>query len=145
MESFMSLLAALVKSQNIVTLPPTATVFEASRKMAQFLIGSILIVENDGTLVGIFTERDLLNRVVAKDLDPKKTLLSEVMSKNVTTVSLSETTESCFLKMESTKCRHIPIMEGKKLVGVVTMRNILEWLTKEMEEENVFLKNYIQS
>src|SRR5262249_33306468 len=124
--------------------PPTATVLEASKKMAQFLIGSILIVEGE-KLVGIFTERDLLNRVVAKDLDPKKTLISEVMSKNVTTVSIRETTESCFQKMESTKCRHIPIMEGQKLVGVVTMRNILEWLTKEMEEENVFLKNYIQS
>jgi CBS domain-containing protein len=140
----MTLLAALVKSQNIVTLPPTATVLEASKKMAQFLIGSILIVDGN-KLAGIFTERDLLNRVVAKDLDPKKTPISDVMSKNVTTVSVSETTENCFRKMESTKCRHIPIMEGEKLVGVVTMRNILEWLTKEMEEENVFLKNYIQS
>jgi len=140
----MSLLAALIKSQNIITLPPTATVFEAAQKMAEKLIGSIPIVEG-GELVGIFTERDLLNRVVAKDLDPKKTALSQVMSKNVTTVPTSETTQNCFLKMESTKCRHIPIVEGKKVVGVVTMRNILEWVTKEMEEENVFLKNYIQT
>src|SRR4030095_1723932 len=139
----MSLLAALLKSQNVVTLAPSATVFEAAQKMAAQLIGSIPVVEGD-ELVGIFTERDLLNRVVAKDLDPKKTPLSQVMSKNVTTVSPSETTQNCFLQMERTKCRHIPIVEGKRVLGVITMRNILEWVTKEMEEENVFLKNYIQ-
>lgn len=140
----MSLLSALVKSQNVITLPPSATVFEAAQKMADKLVGSIPVIEGDA-LVGIFTERDLLNRVVAKDLDPKKTLLSQVMSKSVTTVPTHETTQNCFLKMETTRCRHIPIVDGNKVVGVVTMRNILEWVTKEMEEENVFLKNYIQS
>jgi len=140
----MNLLASLVKSQKIITLSPEATVHEASQKMAVHLVGSILVMEGD-QLVGIFTERDLLNRVVAKDLDTKKTPLMQVMSKNVTTVPLSETVENCFRRMENTKCRHIPIVDGDRVVGVVTMRNILEWITKEIEEENVFLKSYIQS
>lgn len=140
----MSLLASLVKTQKIISLHPHSTVFEAAQKMAEQLVGSILVIDAD-RLVGIFTERDLLNRVVAKDLDPKKTALSQVMSKNVTTIPLSEAVENCFKKMENTKCRHIPIVDGDRVVGVVTMRNILEWITKEMEEENVFLKRYIQS
>lgn len=140
----MTLLISLVKSQQVITLPSSTTVFEAAQKMAKHLIGSILVMDNE-RLVGIFTERDLLNRVAAKDLDLKKTSLAQVMSKNVTTVPLQETVENCFKKMESTKCRHIPIMDGNKAVGVVTMRNILEWLTKEIEDENVFLKRYIQS
>jgi CBS domain-containing protein len=140
----MNLFDSLVKNQKVVTLPPSATVWDASKKMAESLVGSILVMEGD-KLVGIFTERDLLNRVVAKDLDPKKTVITQVMSKNVTTVPLTEAVENCFRKMESTKCRHIPIMDGENVVGVVTMRNILEWLTNQMEEENVFLKAYIQT
>ncbi|MFO1519952.1 MAG: CBS domain-containing protein [bacterium] len=140
----MSLLASLVKSQQIITLPSSASVFEAAQKMAEHRVGSVLIMEGE-KLTGIFTERDLLNRVVAQDLDAKKTPLMQVMSKNVTTVPLQEAVENCFKRMETTKCRHIPIVEGERVVGVVTMRNILEWLTREMEEENVFLKSYIQS
>ena len=140
----MNPLASLVKAQKIITLSPEATVFEASRKMTEHLVGSIIVMEGN-KLVGIFTERDLLNRVVSKDLDPKKTPLALVMSKNVTTVPLSEAVENCFRKMETTRCRHIPIVDGDQVVGVVTMRNILEWLTQEIEEENVFLKRYIQT
>jgi CBS domain-containing protein len=140
----MSLLYSLVKSQKVITLPSTTTVFEAAQKMASHMIGCIIVMDAD-RLAGIFTERDLLNRVVARDMDDKKTPLSSVMSKNVTTVPLSETVENCFKKMETTKCRHIPIVEDGKVVGVVTMRNILEWLINEIEEENVQLKRYIQS
>ena len=137
-------LKSLVKQTEVVTLPPTATVFEASKKMAEHLIGSVIVMEGDKPL-GIFTERDLLNRVVSQGLDTQKTLLSQVMSQGLKTVSIQETVEACFKKMEATKCRHIPIDDGGKLVGVVTMRNILEWLTDQIQEENLFLKNYIQS
>lgn len=140
----MSHLRSLIKNPKAIHLPPQATVLEASQKMAEYLIGSILVMEGE-RLVGIFTERDLLNRVVAKALDPQKTTLTQVMSKNVCTIPFQATVEECYMKMEETKCRHIPVVDGDKVVGVVTMRNILEWLTEEMKEENLFLKNYIQS
>jgi CBS domain-containing protein len=140
----MSQLSSLIKNPKIVTLPPTATVLEAAKKMAEHLIGSIIVMEGE-KLVGIFTERDILNRVVAKDLDPKTTKLAGVMSKNVKTVSIQQTVEACFKQMEETKCRHIPVVNDDKVVGIVTMRNILEWLTDEIKDENVFLRNYIQS
>ena len=140
----MSHLKSLVKKMGVVTLPSNATVYEASKKMAEHLIGSVIVLE-EGRPVGIFTERDLLNRVVAQGIDPQKTPLSQVMSKGVKTVSAHETVEACFKKMELTRCRHIPIEEDGELIGVVTMRNILEWLTEQIQEENLFLKNYIQS
>lgn len=140
----MSHLNSLIKNPTPVTLPPGASIHEAAKKMAEHLIGSILVMEGDN-LVGIFTERDLLNRVVAKGLDPQKTTLTQVMSKNVCTIPFQATVEECFMKMEETKCRHIPVVDGDKVVGVVTMRNILEWLTDEMKDENLHLKNYIQS
>lgn len=140
----MSHLKALIKATEVITLPPNSSVLDASKKMTECRIGSILVVEG-GNLVGIFTERDLLNRVVSPGLSPQATLLSQVMSKNVRTVALADSVESVFQRMEETKCRHIPVVDGPKLVGVVTMRNILEWLTDQMKEENLFLKNYIQS
>jgi CBS domain-containing protein len=67
------------------------------------------------------------------------------MSKNVRSVPVEETVENLYNKMQETRCRHIPIVDGPRVVGVVTMRGILEWLTQEIKEENLFLKNYIQS
>lgn len=140
----MSPLHSLIRIPKVVTLPPKATIFEASQKMAEHVIGSIIVMEGD-EVVGIFTERDLLNRVVSKDLDPKKTLLSDVMSKHVKSISVQETVENCYLKMQESKSRHIPVVDEGRLIGVVTMRNILEWLTDEIKQENLLLKNYIQS
>jgi CBS domain-containing protein len=137
-------LNSLIKMPNVITLSPKATVSEAAKKMAEHLVGSVIVLEGD-KLVGIFTERDLLNRVVAKDLDPKTTPLAQVMSKNVRSVPVEETVENLYNKMQETRCRHIPIVDGPRVVGVVTMRGILEWLTQEIKEENLFLKNYIQS
>ncbi len=140
----MSYLKSLIKVSQVVTLQPSATVFEACKKMSEHMIGSVIIMEGDRP-IGIFTERDLLNRVASKGLDLQSTKVEQVMSKGLKTVSVHETVEACFRKMEETKCRHVPIEDDGKLVGVVTMRNILEWITDQMKEENLFLKNYIQS
>jgi len=141
----MGFLSSLAESQKVVTLSPSATVAEAAEKMASNKIGSI-VVTNNGQILGIFTERDLLNRVVAKRLDVNKMQIQEVMSKQVETISVHETVQSCFSKMEKTKCRHLPIVDdAKHVVGMVTMRNILESLVKEIQEENGQLKKYIET
>ena len=140
----MSLLANLVKSQQVVSFLPEATVLAATKTMADRKIGSVVVIASD-QLTGIFTERDLLNRVVSKGLDPHVTPLAVVMSKEVCTSDITETVEECYQKMEQTKCRRLPILKEGKVVGMVTMRNILEWLVNEMEDENVQLKRYISS
>lgn len=139
----MKLFDKLLQSQQLVAISPGGTVQEAAKLMTDSSVGSVLVMERE-RLVGIFTERDLLNRVISKGLDPKKVPITEVMSGNVITVDVSESLESCYDKMQKTRSRHVPIVDGGKVVGMVTMRNILEWLWKEIEEENVQLKRYIQ-
>jgi CBS domain-containing protein len=131
------------QSQRLVMIAPTASVAEAAKVMAENSVGSVLVMEGE-RLAGIFTERDLLNRVVSKGLEAKNVKISDVMSKNVITVDVEESLDSCYDKMQKTRSRHVPIVDGGKVVGMVTMRNILEWLWKEIEEENVHLKRYIQ-
>lgn len=140
----MKLLHKLTQTQTLVSLPPSATVRAAADLMAQKLVGSILVMEQD-KLVGIFTERDLLNRVVAKGIDPSKVALSQVMTPKVVTVQIDDSLEDCYDQMQQTKSRHVPIMDGERVVGMVTMRNILEWLWTEINEENAELKRYITS
>ena len=140
----MSLLSSLIKSQEVVSVSPQTTVEEAAITMTAKKIGSVVVMDG-GKLAGIFTERDLLNRVIGRGLEPKKTSVSQVMSKEVCTISLDDTVENAFELMEKTKCRRLPIIQSGRVVGMVTMRNILEWLVAEMESENVQLKRYIQS
>ena len=140
----MSFLSSLVKSQDVVSASPQTTVDEATRAMATKNIGSVVVLDS-GKLTGIFTERDLLNRVVGKGLDPHTTKIGQVMSKIVATIDSGDTVETALELMEKTKCRHLPITHDGKIIGMVTMRNILEWLVSEMESENIQLKRYIQS
>lgn len=138
----MKLLHKLRKQQHLVSLPPTASVQDAAKLMAEKGVGSVVIMHGD-SLKGIFTERDILTRILAKSLDPNVVLLSDVMSAEVTTADINDSLESCYAKMQEKKSRHVPIVDGGKVVGMVTMRNILESLWKEIEEENVHLKDYI--
>lgn len=140
----MGLLSQLVESQHLVTISPKQMVQEAAQAMSKNKIGSVVVME-EGEIIGIFSERDLLNRVTSQGKDNKTTPISAVMTKEVSTVSLSTSVEQCYQKMQEAKCRHLPIVDGNKVIGMVTMRNILEWLVKEMKDENVQLKRYIQS
>lgn len=139
----MNLFHKKAQMQKLVTSSPTSTVQAAAELMSQRGVGSILIMEKDH-LAGIFTERDLLNRIISKGLDPKKVKLSEVMTQSVVTVDVNENLESCYEKMQQTKARHLPIVDDGKVTGIVTMRDLLEWLWREIEEENAHLKRYIQ-
>ncbi len=139
----MTLLQKHGQSQRLVITTSSQTVFEASKLMSEKMVGSVLVMDQ-GKLVGIFTERDLLNRIVSKGLDPRKIPLSQVMTPHVITVDIHNTPQDCYEKMQQTHARHVPIMDGEKVIGIVTMRNLLEWLWKEIEEENAHLKSYIQ-
>lgn len=99
------------------------TVREATRRMAEHACSSILICEND-KLVGIFTERDLLVRVVAADLDPDKVTLGEVMTPDPDTIDGSEPVIEAIRRMDEFSYRHLPVMEGGKILGVVSWRDL---------------------
>ena len=122
--------------------PPDASIHAVAVMMSKGRIGAIPIVE-DGDLVGIFSERDLMIRVVVPRLDLDATRVSEVMTREVVTATLRESVDECVKKMQRVKCRHLPVISGGRVTGMVSMRDLLRDEIKEQVDEIENLKAYI--
>lgn len=120
----MALIYDLVKNRKVYSIEAGRTVLEAARLMMERNIGALPVMRN-GELVGIFSERDIMNRVVALGRLPGTTLVSEVMTASPKAVSVDETVENCVFLMREFGFRHLPIVEGKELKGLVSQRDIL--------------------
>lgn len=114
----------IVEGQSIVTAPARTNVSEAARSMRQHNVGAVLVVE-DQHLVGIFTERDSLYRVVAENRDARRTLLSEVMTSDPQTVHPDEPFVRALHLMHAGGFRHVPVVENGKPLGMVSARDAL--------------------
>jgi CBS domain-containing protein len=114
----------LVKDRRIYSIDADRTVVEAARFMMEHNIGALPVLRN-GELVGIFSERDIMNRVVAVGRMPGQTHVSEVMTANPRSVSTDETIDNCLFLMREFGFRHLPICEGKQLKGLVSLRDVL--------------------
>ena len=134
---------ALVESQIVVSLNPDVTVEEAARVMERERIGSVIVLRDD-TLAGIFTERDLLNKVVAKGLDCHRTVLGDVMTDGVVTVSADVSVDECYHKMETRGFRHLPVVEDGKVLGMISIRNLVDLVIQQLSYERDLLKQYVQ-
>jgi len=113
-----------VMTRDPVTVRPDDTVWDAVVKMDELGIGALPVVDDEGRLVGIFTERDLLRRVVAKRRDPERTLIREVMTPDPVYATPDDTLEDAKRLMARVKSRHLPIVEGGRLVGIISIRDI---------------------
>jgi CBS domain-containing protein len=120
----MSPIYDLVKDRPVYSLDADRTVLEAARFMMEHRIGALPVLRN-GELVGIFSERDIMNRVVAIGRLPGSTKISEVMTTNPKAVNVDETIENCLYLMREFGFRHLPIVDGKELKGLVSSRDIL--------------------
>ena len=120
----------VLEPRKLVVAAPQTSVAEAARLMKQGNVGAVLVVENE-QLVGIFTERDALCRVVAAGRDPASTALSEVMTREPKTVAADETFGYALLLMYENGFRHAPVVENGRPVGVVSARHALD---PELEE-----------
>ena len=132
----------LIKDNATHTITAKQTVLEAAREMVANNIGAILVLR-EGELVGIFSERDLMKRVVAEGRDPARTRVSEVMTANPLTVDMRESIEHCMVLMKEHGFRHLPICDGKKLKGIVSLRDILLRDLTERDEEVRMMRAYI--
>jgi CBS domain-containing protein len=117
------------KGGELHTVPANATVHEAVKRMIEEKIGSVLVVAGEA-LVGIFTERDVLVRVVGANRDPMTTLVSFVMTHDPVTVESSTTVQDVINLHSGKEFRHLPIVDGGKLVGMVSMRDVVRWLAQ---------------
>jgi CBS domain-containing protein len=116
---------SVLEPRKLVVAAPHTTVTEAARLMKEGKVGAVLVVE-EGRLVGIFTERDALFRVIAPGLDPAKTELRGVMTRDPTTVAPDETFGYALLLMHEKGFRHTPVVENGRPVGVVSARHALD-------------------
>jgi CBS domain-containing protein len=125
----------LVKDRRVYSIEADRTVLEAARLMMEHSIGALPVVGGEG-LVGIISERDIMNRVVAVGRQPGTTRVSEVMTARPRTVSSDETVENCLFLMREFGFRHLPICDGKELKGLVSSRDILLRQLSEREAES---------
>ena len=130
------------KGTEVTSLPPTATVAAAARLLNERGIGGLVVLQ-DGQLVGIFTERDVLRRVVAAGRDPAATTLAEVMTAPVVTCGPAMPLEACAALMTARHIRHLPVEGEAGLVGLVTIGDILAHQVGEQQDTIQYMHNYI--
>jgi len=130
------------KGNKLFFVPPTVTVAEAVAEMNRHRVGSILVLDGS-RLVGIFTERDVLRRVVGAGVDPKTTPLADVMTQDVLTITPDATVESTMTIFTEKRCRHLPVVDGGRLVGTISIGDITRWIADTHQAEAEHLKNYI--
>jgi len=115
----------IVREFDPVMLPPSTTVMMAARHMRSRNVSAVLVTEGDAELVGIFTERDAIRRVLAEGRDPATTTLADVMTDNPDTVTLQDTALQAVRLMQTAQYRHLPIVEKGKAVGMVSRGEFL--------------------
>lgn len=130
----MTTLRDLMKDRKVYSVEATRTVLEAARFMMEHNIGALPVLRS-GELTGILSERDILNRVVAVGRTPGTTAVSEVMTANPRTVPADETIDECLFIMREFGFRHLPIVDGKELKGLVSLRDILMRQAAEIERQ----------
>ena len=131
----MSTLRDLVKDRKVYSVESTRSVLEAARFMMEHSVGAVPVLRN-GELVGILSERDIMNRVVAVGRTPGTTAVSEVMTANPRAVPADESVEECLFIMREFGFRHLPIVDGKELKGLVSLRDILMRRAAELERNS---------
>jgi CBS domain-containing protein len=134
----------LIKDQVTYQAEMGQTVLETVRAMVERNIGAVPVMHN-GKLVGIFSERDLMKRVVAEGSDPRSTCLAEVMTDDPLTVGMNEELENCMALMRRHSFRHLPVVHEGQLVGIVSLRDILLHDLNEKDDEVRMMRAYIHS
>jgi CBS domain-containing protein len=130
----MSTLRDLIQTRKVYSIEATRTVLEAARYMMEHAVGAVPVLRN-GDLVGILSERDIMNRVVAVGRTPGTTAVSEVMTANPRAVSIDESIEECLFIMHEFGFRHLPVLDGKDLKGLVSLRDVLMRQAAEIERQ----------
>jgi CBS domain-containing protein len=142
----MKSVAEILKSKpdrSVYNIAPGSSVFDALRIMADKNIGALL-VEDGGKIVGIFTERDYARKIVLLDRSSKQTTIAEVMSSPVMYVRPAQTNEECMALMTDNHLRHLPVMDDEKLVGLVSIGDLVKDIISEQQFIIDQLQHYIQ-
>ncbi len=130
--------------KNIISVKPDDTIFDSLNVLAEYNIGALLVMEGE-KLVGIFSERDYARKGIVKGRKAKSTSISEMMTANVFTVSSDMTILQCMELMSAKHFRHLPVVDDNKVVGVLSVGDIVTALILEQRSHINFLESYISS
>ncbi len=130
------------KGSEVVSIPSSITVFEAIKLMSEKNIGAVLIIENE-ELLGIFSERDYARKIILKNKASKETLISEIMSRDVITINPLETIDDCMELMSSKRIRHIPVLENDKVIGIISIGDVVKAIIQNQQATIEQLNSYI--
>ncbi len=122
----------------------TATALDAAQFMASRSIGAVCVLDADDRLCGIFSERDLMNRVVVEGRVPAEVPIREVMSEPRAVIECNDTPHDALERMEQVGSRHLPVMDGEKWIGMLSMRDIMRVEISDQGAEIRLLHDYIQ-
>ncbi|MEJ2375729.1 MAG: CBS domain-containing protein [Pseudolabrys sp.] len=131
------------KGQNVWTIDPDATVFDALAKMAEMDVGSLVVTEGE-KLIGIITERHYSRNVILKGKASPVTLVRDIMEKNVIYVRPEHSVELCMALMTEKRVRHLPVVEDAKVIGLISIGDLLKFTISKREFDIEQLEHYIQ-
>lgn len=142
--SFTGIVSAILsqKAPVVHSVTPGQTVFEAIQKMAEHNVGALVVLEG-GQLKGVISERDYTRKVALKGKTSKETLVSEILTSNVITVTPQTTVEECLRLMTKHRIRHLPVVEHGQLVGILSIGDLVNWIITTQGQMIEQLTSYI--
>ena len=136
----------LLKKRNssVYQVTPSVTVFEALRLLAEYGVGAMIVMDK-GKLVGVVSERDYTRKIALQGRNSKETTVADIMTRDVVTVTLKTGTRACMNLMSQKKIRHLPVLDGAKVVGMISILDIMDDIIADHEQTISQLTTYISS
>jgi CBS domain-containing protein len=134
-----------VKGSEVITIGPTATLEEAIAILGKHRIGALVVLGAEERVIGILSERDIVRTLAESGTGALKQPLSQTMTRGVVTCSESDTVSELMERMTHGRFRHIPVMEQDRLIGIISIGDVVKQRLQEMERESEALKDYIQT
>jgi CBS domain-containing protein len=135
-----------LKGREVAKVAQAETVLAAVEQMNQRRIGAVIVVAElhpGARPIGIFTERDVLTRVISRGLVPARTVVGEVMTREVCTISCETSVMDAMMVMTDRRCRHLPVMKGEELMGVISIGDLTSWVVRDQERTIAELHDYM--